>query len=125
MCRWKGCTQPPPPLRISHRLKLPFFCCANGVLPALFFRLVATVDGSNCLPLISHSISPPRLPRSTSKINRLSIMVCQFGGTGGRSRNRTLGSGITLLSGASSPITNFSTGTLYAGSGEKRDEFDH
>jgi hypothetical protein len=21
MWKWKGCTQPPPPLRISHRLK--------------------------------------------------------------------------------------------------------
>ena len=68
MCRCSGCTQPPPPFLISQRLKLPFFCWASGVLPAGFFRLVPTVAGSNGEPLISHSISPPALPRSSSKI---------------------------------------------------------
>ncbi len=33
--------------------------------------------------------------------------------------------GIWLSSGAVSPITNFSTGTLYLGSGENRDELLH
>ena len=59
MCRWNGCTQPPPPLRISQRLKLPFFCWASGVRPAWFFRLASTCCGSKGLPLISHSVSPP------------------------------------------------------------------
>ena len=59
MCRWKGCTQPPPPLRISQRLKEFFFGVALYWWPALFFRLVSSIVGSNSLPLMSHSISPP------------------------------------------------------------------
>ena len=109
MCRCMGWTHPPPPLRISQRLKLPTFCWANGRLPAGFRRLVATWAGSNGLPLISHSISPPTLPRWTSKIVRLAISVFQLLGTAGAGAGAC---GITLLSGASSPMTNLRTGTL-------------
>jgi hypothetical protein len=52
MCRWKGCTQPPPPLRISQRLKEFFFGVALYAWPALFVRLVSSIVGSNGLPLI-------------------------------------------------------------------------
>ena len=65
--------------------------------------------GSNCLPLINHSISPPALPRLTSKISRLSISDFQLLGNGGSSRMNV---GIWLLSGASSPMTNLIIGTM-------------
>ena len=112
MCRWNGCTQPPPPLRISQRLKLFFFCWASGVLPALFFRLVATVVGSNGLPLISHSISPPAAPRCTSKIEPVVQQALPVARQRRQIAQLHRRRGITLSSGASSPMTNFSTGTL-------------
>ena len=59
MWRWKGWTQPPPPLRISHRLKEFFFGVALYACPALLTRLVSSTVGSNGLPLMSHSSSPP------------------------------------------------------------------
>ena len=74
-----------------------------------FFMLVATAVGSNGTPLISHSSSPPPEPRSTSKISRSLYIVCQLDGSGGSGR---MTAGIWLLSGASSPMTNFITGTL-------------
>ena len=112
MCRWNGCTQPPPPLRISHRLKLPFFCWASGVLPAGFFRLVATVAGSNGTPLISHSISPPPTPRLHLEDQPVVHQALPVARQRRQRPQQLVGAGITLLSGASSPITNFSTGTL-------------
>ncbi len=74
------------------------------------------------MPLINHSTSPPALPRSTSKIIRLSSSDFQLLGNGGISRMNV---GIWLLSSASSPMTNLIIGTLYAGSGRERDEFVH
>ena len=112
MWRWNGCTQPPPPLRISQRLKLFFFWDAGRVLPAGFGRLVATVCGSNSTPLMSHSTSADTLPRLTSKTSRLSSMDCQLLGSGGSARRSCPGFGMTLRSGAVSPITNLSTGTM-------------
>jgi hypothetical protein len=54
--------------------------------------------------LISHSISPPALPRCTSKMRRLSSSDFQFDGSGGRSRSFVRGVGITPSSrGMSSP----------------------
>ena len=92
MCRWNGCTQPPPPLRISQRLKLPFFCWASGVLPAGFFRLRAPWLGSNALAVDQPLDLAAALPRWTSKISRLSIRLCQLLGSGGRSRSLVVGS---------------------------------
>src|SRR3954467_5593907 len=124
MWRWNGCTQPPPPLRISHTLKLFFFCWAKGVLPAPFFMLFATLVGSNGTPLISHSISPPAAPPPPSKIDRFATRSFQFAGRFGRGR---MAVGITLLSSAmpDSEMTNFMTGTLNAGSGVNREELLH
>ena len=62
------------------------FCCANGVLPAGFFKLRATVAGSKAWPLINHSTSPPPLPRCSSNTNRLFSSSFKFDGTGGTSR---------------------------------------
>ena len=53
----------PPPLRISHRLKEFFRGLAMYWCPALFFRLIRSVTGSNGLRLMSHSSSPPAEPR--------------------------------------------------------------
>ena len=63
---------------------------------------------------MSHSISPPALPRWTSKIRRLSISCFQLDGSGGRSRSFVCGVGMTLLSsGMSSPsMTIAIIGTL-------------
>ena len=49
-------------------------------------------------------------------------MLCQLLGSGGSGRSAV---GIRLSSGALSPITNLSTGTLYFGSGKKREELVH
>src|SRR3954454_16108852 len=118
MCRWKGCTHPPPPFLISQKAKL--FCLggADGVFPAGFCWLVRTFAGSNGLPLISHSISPPALPRFPSKISRFFIRSFHFGefgvGTDGRSRSFVVGLGITLssVSGGGPSMTIFIIGTL-------------
>src|SRR5690242_5867164 len=125
MCRWKGCTQPPPPLRISQRLKEFFLGVALYAWPARLVSEVISVVGSNTLPLINHSISPPALPRCSSKISRSSSRLCQFDGSGGRSRSVVVDDGSTELSGASSPMTIFIIGILYRGSDENREEAFH
>src|SRR3954453_12594467 len=125
MCRWKGGTQPPPPLRISQRLKEFFFGVALYAWPARLVSEVISVVGSNSTPLMSHSISPPALPRCSSKISRSSSRLCQFDGSGGRSRSLVVGEGSTELSGASSPMTIFIIGILYRGSDENREEAFH
>src|SRR6185312_15703160 len=124
MCRWKGCTQPPPPLRISQRLKEFFLGVALYAWPARLVSEVISVVGSNSTPLINHSISPPALPRCSSKISRSSSRLCQFDGSGGRSRSVVDDDG-TELSGASSPMTIFIIGILYRGSDENREEAFH
>jgi hypothetical protein len=60
-------------------------------LPALFFRLLPTTAGLKICPLMSHSSSPPALPRSSSKIILLSRRFCQFDGRSGNARIKPLG----------------------------------
>ena len=81
-------------------------------MPLGFFRLVALMVGSKFLPLMSHSISPPALPRWTSKIMRSFIMLCQFDGIGGISHIRPVGMRLWSGTAGRSPMTIFIIGTL-------------
>src|SRR4051812_50124597 len=117
MCRWNGWTQPPPPFLISQRLKLFFFGVAGKVWPAGFFMLTAGLNGSKGLPLISHSSSPPALPRCTSKMRRFSRRLFQLLGSGGSS---PLFFGVSVVAGALLPLTVFVRGVLLVGVGGGR-----